>query len=455
LARAVEPFCRRVSIADPSGNEIVPALHLLREDREAFYLFVCNTAHEASQLTPDVNDPMVRDRRAGFPDVRIRGFAACKGEPVELDPQTGRAFAADAARSRNGWEIRTSLPRIGSRLFVIPKAAGGKKLERRKPLAEAGRTPIGGEKWDIALSEDNVLVLDRPRYRIKGGRWQGPDEVLRVDGAVRDALGVPRRGGGMMQPWARQKPKTPKRIVVTLAYSFKVSHLPGGALHIALERPETFRISVNGQPLSRDSVCGWWCDRSLRKIAVDPSLLRLGDNEIVMECDYDEMHSGLEIAYLLGAFGTCIKGTEVEMTAAPGTLRLGDWVEQGLTFYSGAVTYRQTVTPGLGAGERLFVSVPEYRGAAVRVLVNGRSAGVIGWEPNEVDITELLSGGAVELGIEVISHRRNSHGPLHLHEKWPHWHGPGSYTTTGEQWIDGYQLVPCGLMAPPQLIVRR
>jgi hypothetical protein len=59
------------------------------------------------------------------------------------------------------------------------------------------------------------------------------------------------------------------------------------------------------------------------------------------------------------------------------------------------------------------------------------------------------------LRIEVISHRRNSHGPLHLNERWPAWHGPGSFVTTGKQWIDGYQLVPCGLLAPPRLIVRR
>jgi hypothetical protein len=89
------------------------------------------------------------------------------------------------------------------------------------------------------------------------------------------------------------------------------------------------------------------------------------------------------------------------------------------------------------------------------VIVNGRTAGVIAWEPNEVEITHLLGAGPADLRVEVIGHRRNSHGPLHGAEKWPRWTGPGQFITEGDQWRDAYQLVPCGLTAPPRLIVRR
>ena len=110
-----------------------------------------------------------------------------------------------------------------------------------------------------------------------------------------------------------------------------------------------------------------------------------------------------------------------------------------------------------GSGDRVFVEVPEYRGSAVRVLVDGRPAGVIGWEPNEVEITGLLPEGqsSPEIRIEVASHRRNSHGPLHNAKRWPAWTGPAEFVTSGEDWVDGYQLVPCGLMKPPALAIRR
>jgi hypothetical protein len=188
---------------------------------------------------------------------------------------------------------------------------------------------------------------------------------------------------------------------------------------------------------------------------VDPSLIRPGTNEVVLTTPYDEAHPGFEIIYLLGDFGTRVKGTAVEMTVSPRSLRLGDWVKQGLAFYSGSVSYVTAVKPKLRKGQRLFVRVPAYRGVAVRVLVGGRPAGVIAWEPNEVDITDLVGEGAIDLRLEVIGHRRNSHGPLHHAEKWPYWTGPAQFVTAGEQWVDGYQLVPCGLMEAPELVVRK
>ncbi len=145
------------------------------------------------------------------------------------------------------------------------------------------------------------------------------------------------------------------------------------------------------------------------------------------------------------------------MTELPRALRPGDWTAQGLPFYSGSVGYRVKVAPVLGAGERLFVEVPDYRGAAVRVWVNGRPAGVIGWQPNEVDITDSLPepGIEVELMIEVIGHRRNSHGPLHCAQQWPMWTGPDTFVTQGSAWTDAYTLVPCGLMQAPVLVTRQ
>jgi hypothetical protein len=125
-----------------------------------------------------------------------------------------------------------------------------------------------------------------------------------------------------------------------------------------------------------------------------------------------------------------------------------------LPFYSGAVTYRRTVRARLRRGEHLFVCVPEYRGTVARVLVDGREAGVIGWEPNEVELTGLPDGQSAVLEIEVYSHRRNSHGPLHLKEKDPASVSPG-FRSTGDAWTNAYRFVPCGLAAPPRLEWRR
>jgi len=453
LVRAAEAEARRISITDERGRQINPVLHLLREDKDAVYLFVCNTGTEMKG--PSQEDPMVRDRAASFDRVTITGFAGCKGAPVELDPDTGEVLKAVASRAGGGWAIETGLPRVGSRLFVVPKKAGGLKAKAHAALKTVKRTKLGGAAWDVALSEDNCLVLDRPAFAIGGAAWQRPEEILRVDHEVRDALGVQHRGGQMVQPWAREKVAGGKTVRVALKYTFDVNALPSGACHLAIEQPKRYAISLNGNPLNADAEAGWWVDLSLRKIPFDPGILRPGTNTLELTCEFDADHPGLEIVYLLGSFGTAVKGTRVSIEKAPRVLRLGDWGAQGLAFYSGSVGYRTTVAAKPRKGERVFVEVPAYRGVGVRVLVDGRSAGVIGWEPNEVEITKLLGRGAAEVCVEVLGHRRNSHGPLHYHEKWPSWTGPGQFVSGGKQWIDGYQLVPCGLMKPPMLVVKK
>jgi len=454
LVRAVEAVARRVSITDADGQEIAATLHLLREDGDAMYLFVCNTGHRYERHRFDASEPLVAKRTLAYEDVRVRGFAGCAGTPIELDPATGRQFAADARRRKDGWEVRTCLPQLGSRLFVVPKRAGRTKLAPRPKLKQLSSRAIDPKQWDLTLSECNCLVLDRPTYRIGSGARKKADDILYIDSVVRDTLGLTHRGGEMVQPWARTPSAKSKRVRIELTYTFDVQVIPSGDLFVGIERPEMYRIELNGVAVNTDAACGWWVDKSLKRVPVDPALVRTGGNELWLVCDYDESHPGLEIVYLLGGFGTAVRGTEVAVTAAPRHLRLGDWTKQGLSFYGGSVTYRCTIRPKVSARQRVFVQLDGYRGTAAAVSINGRRAGITAWAPHEVEITDLLDGGAAELAIEVLGSRRNSHGPLHL-KQMPPWVGPGCFTDRGDNRKEGYNLVPCGLMTPPRLIVRQ
>lgn len=453
LAAAVEGACRRISVTDSANREIASILYLLREDAEAFYLFVCSTGHDFRKTLHE--DIPVKKRTGSLTDVWIRGFAECMGTPLEFDPETGEVYAAEATRNAAGWEIRTSLAPVGSRLFIMPKKKARFKPAKRKTLKNVRTRTLRAAKWDISLSEANVVVLDRPRFRTGEAAWHKAGEILRVDRAIRDALHIPHRGGAMVQPWARPVYAASRSVPVELEYEFDVQALPGCGLFLGIERPDLYELRLNGTLVNTDVECGWWCDRSLRKIRLEPALLRTGINKIHLKCDYNERHPGFETIYLLGSFGVKVKGTSVTVKDAPRTLGTGNWVTQGLPFYSGSVAYRRRIRPRLARGERLFVEVPSYAGTAVRVLVDGRVAGIIAWEPNEVEITRFATGGAVDLAIEVVSHRRNSHGPLHLTDRNPFWTGPGEFVTEGSKWTEEYVLKPCGLMAPPRLIVRR
>jgi hypothetical protein len=259
----------------------------------------------------------------------------------------------------------------------------------------------------------------------------------------------------MVQPWARKQQTRKRSIPVLLEYRLDVDVLPEGELLLALESPDRFAIGINGRAVSSDAARGWWVNPSLKLVALDPAWLHLGENRLRLDIAYTE-DDGLEIIYLLGDFGVKLVGGEARIGAAPERLEIGDWTAQGLPFYSGSVCYRRAVaTPRLLDGERLFVRLPSYHGVAARVLVNGREAGFIGWEPNEADVTDFIEGDTFELGIEVLGHRRNSHGPLHYAEKSPAWIGPEEFISQGEQWSDAWNLVPCGLMESPRLEIRR
>lgn len=457
IAASVAEVCRRVSIADPAGKEIPSALYLLREDAGAYYLFVCNTGHTRAHLQTTLDDPLfVRDRRHACPHVTIRGFTDCRGQPRELDAETGKTWAVDASRHAGGLEWSTSLPALGSRLFVIPKAAAPTpRLPRRPHYTERRVRRLTPRQWPIALSEANVVVLDRPRYRLDGGAWQKADDVLRVDREVRRRLELTPRGGAMVQPWAQPPVAQPRQTAVELEYTFQVAVLPSGPLHLALEQPARWRLWVNDVELSADTDSGWWVDLSLRKIPVDAACFRNGVNVIRLAGRYDHTHPGLEMSYLLGDFGVRLTGQMPVLVAPPRQLRLGDWVPQGLPFYAGSVGYATAFTAHPKRGERLFVRVPEFRGMAVRVRINGATTDLLAWPPYEADVTDLLREGANEMILEVVGHRRNSHGPLHHREKWPAWTGPEQFTSEGKDWCDAYQLVPCGLLRPPELVMKQ
>ena len=456
LAEVLAPAVRRISIADGDGVEIAPALYLLREDAARQYLFICNTGEPPSST---VVQAAARDRRLAFPDVRVRAFDRCAGAPLELDPATGAIYAADAVRDGAGWRIRTELPPLGSRLFVAEKkATRGPRPSPRPVGCETRREAIPDKPWTIRRSEPNVLTLDRCGLRIAGGPALPPCDVLAADRRIREHLGLPPRGGRMEQPWARVKSKKSRRVAVELRFTFRAAVLPDGPLALALEQPECFEIEINGHAIAPDAANGWWTDESLRTLPLNPAALRLGENAVTLRLTYDEEFSGLEALHLLGEFGARVDGAETALTTLPTTLRLGDWCAQGFPFYGGNLTYVRRVRIETSSDERVFLRLPDYRGIAARIWADGAAAGVIAWEPNEVEITEAArraAGGEIELGIEILGHRRNSHGPLHYSERHPWWTGPAQFQPAAEQWVEAYQLVPCGLMAAPELRYRR
>ncbi len=425
---------RRVSVTTPDGKEFPACLYMLRQDEAGRHvLFLCHT----------------RQKRGSGP---LTVTVPAAGQVQEWDAATGAIHAQPAERRGDSVSFATELPPYGSRLFVIdPKEDAS--LKPRASAERVRRVELPSEPVSIDLSEPNAIPLDYASYRIGGGDWQAADEILRIDMAVRDTAGMPRRGGQMVQPWARTEAMKGTPTPVELRYNFTVETLPASACTLVMEQPELFAITLNGRTLTPDLAAGWWLDNSFFRVPVPADALREGANELVLKTTYGPNH-GLECMYLTGTFGARVRGREIAITEPVQRLEPGDWGPQGLPFYTGAVTYRYRFDAGLGKSEQAVLELPEWKGVVVKVRVNGQPIGALAWPPFELPLG-VLRDGSNDLEIEVMASRRNLLGPLHNPTVYPPWTGPAEFVTGGENWTDDYVLHPTGLLQAPVISVRR
>ena len=413
--------------------------HLRRDNAGDFVLVVLNTD---------------RDRAAEPGKIRLIG-AEVDAKIAEWDCATSYRYAVEAWHDFDDamqWPLE--LAAGGSRAYLIGSdvAAG---LVPRETYPTQRRTSVGGA-FRFELTEPNVCVLDRPRFQIGDGPWQGETEILKIDQAVRSAFGLQWRAGDMIQPWLRRRtqPKSPVLGPIKLAFRFEVAMLPGGPIELGLEQPQFFRVRLNGQPLQVDGQAtgGWWVDQAIRRIAIPAGTLRVGENELELDADFHE-DINLEAVYLLGEFGVKIRGSRVEISALPRQLHPADLVGQGLPFYGGAIRYFIPVTSiarTTGTDRRLLLELPDLQAACAKVIAEGRPAAMLAWHPYRADVTDLIDND--ELCVEVTLTRRNTFGPLHqLPLLTPHY-GPGNFTTSDAKWSDDFVLLPSGLLEAPILV---
>lgn len=382
-------------------------------------------------------------------DVRVR---LCSfGSVAEWDCETGERYAT---RSRsideNTIEFTTDFAPSGLRAFVVGDGAD-RVLSHRPQFIEHHRHAVAGP-YHFELTEPNVCVLDYAEYQIGDEVWKPAEEVLKVDRAVRSAFGLPWRSGEMVQPWFRDRlgsePAT--KGTVRLRFSFNVAAIPMEPIELGIERPERFRVRLNNRPIDTAADCGWWVDKSIRKLPIPANMLRSGGNQLELEVSFDE-GINLEAIYLLGKFGVTVAGPRATIGVLPQTLATTDIALQGLPFYGGGIRYRLPIVHAALAPGRMLLELPELSAACVNVFAAEQPPMTLAWRPFKLDVTDIAAD-ATELIVELLLTRRNTFGPLH---QWPARsasYGPDNFLTTGERWRDDYVLLPAGLLASPVLI---
>ncbi len=427
---------RNIAVKTADGKEYNPCLYMMRQDKNGrAIVFICHT---------------LQDKDSGAVTVEI----PVNGAVQEWDAITGAVYLADAQKTSSGVKLKTVLHGTGSRIFVVdPKQ--NPNLRKRLEFKDVSGKKIDCSTMKIFRNEPNAFPLDVPEYSLNGGEWKKDKDILKIDNAIRDIVKWPHRGGSMCQPWAVKEEKNSKTAQVSLRYLFEIKEVPTSPCHLVMERPEKFSITLNGFELKHDEGEGWWIDKSFKRLSVSPAILKAGINELVLKTNYSSKDN-LEALYFTGEFGVSWTKTASSriipvITELPNELKLGDWCEQGFPCYTGSITYSMDFEIEK-ISKNIFIKIPEWQGSLLKIYVNGKKAGILAWQPYEVNIGDFVQTGKNKLAIEVVGTRRNLLGPLHLTTKYPAWTGPWDFKKY-ELWTDEYVRLPYGLVSSPAISV--
>ena len=134
-------------------------------------------------------------------------------------------------------------------------------------------------------------------------------------------------------------------------------------------------------------------------------------------------------------------------------IHLGSWRNAGMPFYSNKVAYNQNFQINKPDNSSFKIRLKKWNGSVAEVLVNGQSAGLISWQPYELDVTSLLKEGKNEISVKVTGSLKNTFG--FFYQKNDGWiFGPHSWNFAPEKapGSDAYYLMDYGLMEPFELI---
>jgi hypothetical protein len=98
----------------------------------------------------------------------------------------------------------------------------------------------------------------------------------------------------------------------------------------------------------------------------------------------------------------------------------------------------------------ILLRVPHYRGALMRVFVDGKDRGPVVFSPYALDLSDL-EAGEHKIDIKLYGTRNNGFGPLHHLGSIPFSQGPDGWRSTGDLWNYEYSFAEKGVMSSPRI----
>ncbi|MFO7852731.1 MAG: glycosyl hydrolase [Bacteroidota bacterium] len=391
------------------------------------------------------------------PDQKASAEVSLKGNYVSLlDLVSGEIFSYPVQEKNGSLTFSFDLPPAGSKLFVI----SSERLVDKEflPSSQEGSQVKCTGDLQVKRLSDNVLVVNYLDLKTA--------ETDRKELYFMEALNglFLENGIDMGNPW--QHKIQYKQDYLDLDSLFTSESWFNASYHFTIrenldidvmeniravvERPELWTVYINGQEVEKipDE---HWIDKDFPVFHVGP-FLQAGENTLTLKAP--RMHILAEVmpVYLLGDF--LVKPGEKGFEIAGGEINsAGAWQEAGLPFYSQEVSYSLNFDVGEISGSAFKVQLGDWKGTLAEVLVNGEKAGLIAWQPYEVDVTEWLKTGSNKITVKVVGSLKNTFG--FFYEDNDNWiFGPFSWNKAPAKIppASDYFLMDYGLFEPFKLI---
>jgi hypothetical protein len=310
-------------------------------------------------------------------------------------------------------------------------------------------------KVQITRMQPNVLTIDFCDLRMKGEKY---NDLYFYDAQKK----VFQAYGMQSNPWRGIQYK--KEIIdkkfdensgFEVDYKFTVEKgVDVSTLKAAYERPEIFKIRINGKQV--EPISGqYFIDKDFAVYDIS-KIVNTGNNTLTVISRPMNVLSELDRAYILGNFS--LQPVSRGFKLAPEKkLQIGDWTKQGMQMYADRVAYEHTVdVPQKNA--LYFVALQEWKGSCAEVYVNDQYAGLIAFDPFELDVTKYINEGKNKISVNVVSTLRNLLGPHHskdaIGQTWPSMFFVVDTAKGCTLAGNSYVIMPYGLLKDFRLITR-
>jgi hypothetical protein len=344
-------------------------------------------------------------------DQPVKGSISMPGKSVVMmDAMSGEIYSYNATVDGKNLKADFELEPAGSLLLFFSE----KKEQYPEVPAVAGDEKLKASS-DVVVKrlKDNALNIDFCDLSVKGKTFRNIYFATAADIAYKE------HGFANGNPWNTSVQY--KRNIVdrdtlkdggfNVAYRFTVNDdFDYSGIRLVSEKPEIFSVSVNGTPV-KPAEGEWWLDHSFGVYHIG-SLVRKGTNVVDVSVQPMSIYAEIEPVYVIGDFSVVPEKHGWSISAPVKSFGLGSWKAQKQPFYPWDFSYsKEYVIDDLT--RPYAVRLNKWNGTVAEVYVNGEKAGVIGFDPYQLDVTKFLKEGSNTVEVRVIGSHKNLLGPLY------------------------------------------